>query len=189
MAANLRVERVNALPETKTASTLYMVKSAVEGLFDLYVTGTNAAEVRHIISKSEISGMIASAVTDFTNIRVVADIAARNALAPTRNTLALVLDATTDATVDLGAALYVFDNESEPAGWVKVSEFESLDVVLDWSAIQNRPSSSVAAIDDAVSKVHVHDNKTELDKIGQDASGNLTYNGANLQAYITTADW
>ena len=188
MAANLRLERVNALPGTLTPSTMYMVKSATAGLFDIYVTGTDAAEVRHVISRSEINSMISQAVTDFTNIRVVADITARDALAPTRNVLALVLDATADVTVQSGAALYVFDSETE-SGWVKVSEFESLDVVLDWSAIQNKPSSTVAQIDDAVAKAHVHANKAQIDKIGEDVNGEMTYNGIGIQAYIATTEW
>ena len=61
--------------------------------------------------------------------------------------------------------------------WIKISEAESLDVVVDWSDITNKPTSSVADIDDAVSKRHNHTNKTELDKIGENANELFTYNG------------
>lgn len=189
MSHNLRLERVNALPAELTASTMYFVKSATSGLVDIYVTGTSASEVRHVISKTEIQSMITQSVSDFTNIRVLADIAARDAIVSDRNVLALVLDATADTTVSAGAALYVYDAESAVKAWSKVSEFESLDVVLEWDAIQNKPTSTVAAIDDAVAKTHVHANKAIIDKIGEDADGNMIYNGAAIQATFAVVEW
>ena len=56
-----------------------------------------------------------------------------------------------------------------------------MDINFSWANLSGKPTSSVADIDDAVSKRHAHANKTQLDKIDQDASGNLTYNG-NLPA-------
>ena len=87
-----------------------------------------------------------------------------------------MLDASADATVTSGAATYIYN--SSTSAWLKIAEHESMDVTIDWTDIQNRPASSVADIDDAVTKRHTHANKTELDKIGQDANGKLTYNGA-----------
>jgi len=56
---------------------------------------------------------------------VVADIAARNALTGlSPGDQAYVTDASADATVDAGAALYVYDG----AAWNKIAEFESLDL-------------------------------------------------------------
>lgn len=55
---------------------------------------------------------------------VVDDIGARDALGDlTSGDIVYVIDATGDATVDLGAALYVYDG----AAWQKIAEFESLD--------------------------------------------------------------
>jgi hypothetical protein len=94
--------------------------------------------------------------------RVVADIAARNAVAdPFAGLHVLVLDATADTTVKSGAAEYVYDGTK----FIKVSEVESLDVVLEWANIQNKPSSTVADIDDAVTKRHIHANEAILDAI------------------------
>lgn len=59
---------------------------------------------------------------------VVGTIAARDALAsPNSGDLAYVTDASADATVNAGAALYAYDG----AAWQKIAEFESLDVVTD----------------------------------------------------------
>lgn len=59
-----------------------------------------------------------------SSVNVVADITARDALSsPGTGDQAYVQDASGDATVAAGAALYVYDG-----GWQKIAEFESLDV-------------------------------------------------------------
>lgn len=183
----MHIERVTALPATLTPSAMYIVKATEAGLAEVYFSNSDGTEARHVINKSEINAMISTQLTNFSNIQVVADITARDALNPTRNVLALALDAAEDTTVTAGAALYVFDDATDV--WHKVSEFESLDVVLQWDAIQGRPSSTVAQIDGAVSKAHTHANKAQLDKIGEDAQGNFQYNGAYIDANIAVSDW
>lgn len=186
--ATIAIKRVNALPATPTGSTMYVVKSATAGLVDIYFTNTDGTETRHVISQSEINSAITAAVTNFTNIRVVPNIAARDALAPTRNILALVLDATADATVAAGAALYVYDAEVG-SKWDKVAEYESMDVTLTWDAIQGKPASSVTDIDAAVTARHSHANKTVLDDITEGAGGQLLYKGAGIDANLAVAEW
>jgi hypothetical protein len=187
MAVQMKVHKVNALPGTLEPSTMYMVKSGVTGLMDIYVSSNDGTEARHIISRSEIQAMVNESVASTSHIYVVADIAARNALAPEVVTQALVIDATSDTSVIAGAATYVFD----PAltTWTKISEHESMDVVLTWASIQNRPNSTVVEIDDAVGKRHVHANSALLDKVGEDANGLMTYNGASLHAYLSSDQW
>lgn len=58
--ANLRIERVLALPSPVSSSTLYIVKSADAALADLYVTSADGLETRHIINKQEIQTLITS---------------------------------------------------------------------------------------------------------------------------------
>lgn len=187
MAVEMKVHKVNALPGTLEPSTMYMVKSGVAGLMDIYVSSNDGSEARHIISRTEIQDMVNSSVASTSHIYVVADIAARDALAPEVVTQALVIDATADVTVQAGAATYVFD----PVGdvWSKIAEHESLDVVLTWASIQGRPTSTVAEIDDAVGKRHVHANATQLDKIDEDGNGLMTYDGANIHAYLSSDQW
>lgn len=182
----LRIERVLALPGTLTGSTMYIVKSATAPHAEVYFTDAAGTEARHVINKSEINTMISDAIASFSSIEVVADITARDALTPAANALVLVLDASADATVTTGAALYVYQLSNTT--WHKVSEYESLDVVLDWASIQNKPTSTVADIDDAVAKRHVHANATTLDKIGENADG-ITFDGSNVEAFIANADW
>ena len=65
------------------------------------------------------------------NVKYVADIAARDALTGDALTgLVFVIDATADATVDAGAAMYAWDAtlNSNAGGWVKIAEHESLDI-------------------------------------------------------------
>lgn len=74
-------------------------------------------------------------------MRVLPDIAARNALVPPElydGLRARVLDATGDPTVSEGWAEYVYDQTA--TSWIKLSEKESLDVVLKWGNLQNIPS-------------------------------------------------
>jgi len=63
-----------------------------------------------------------------------------------------------------------------------------MDVVLTWANLQNKPSSAVGDIDDAVTKRHTHSNKTELDKIGE-SNGNFTYNGALPKIAWNSTEW
>ena len=183
----LRIERVLALPETKTGSTFYIVKSADTDLAEVYFTSTDGTEIRHLINKSEIQTIVNTAVGNFNNMLLAADVAARDALLLTKNVLVLVTDATGDATVQAGAALYFYDFASTT--YIKVAEYESLDVTLEWASIQNKPSSSVADIDDAVAKKHAHVNADQLAKIGEDGDGNLTYNGAQPGVPLAVAAW
>jgi len=182
--ATLKINRETTLPGVLEANSLYFV-SGGNPYTELYVTGNSASTVRRIINENDVNTLIAAAVSGANALEVVADIAARDALTPTGNTQALVLDASGDATVDSGAATYVYDFGNTT--WVKISEAESLDVVLDWSNIQNGPSSSPAQIDQAVADSHTHTNKTELDKIGENGSGDFTYDGDEYVQSGTTA--
>lgn len=110
---------------------------------------------------SAVLDTLQNAIADKTPCSVVATIAERDALTPLKGDLCWVEDATGDSTVSTGAAKYLYNGTA----WVKVSEAESMDLVFDWANIQNKPSSVVADIDDAVSKKHSHANAAELDKL------------------------
>lgn len=184
--AILKIRKVNTLPGTLEASTLYMVKSSNPNLFDLYLSTSDGLTARHIISQTEISTMITDAVGVFNTVEIVADITARDALTPGANIQVLVLDASADATVISGAALYVYDFATTT--WYKVSEYESMDVVLDWASIQNKPTSTPAQIDQAVSDSHTHANKALLDLLSE-VSGHLHYNGEPVRTYLDEEAW
>lgn len=95
-------------------------------------------------------------------IKVVADITERDALSTYSGLRTHVIDATADPTVDAGWAEYLHDGTS----WSKTAENESIDIVQSWENLINKPTSSVANIDDAVTKRHTQNTDTALD-IGQ----------------------
>lgn len=79
------------------------------------------------------------------------DIAARDELIPVNGMTVVVIDAKDDPTVSSGAATYIW--RAAPGEWIKISEAESMDVILEWTNIQNGPLSSAAQIDTAVAAV------------------------------------
>ena len=187
MANILTIRKVSALPGVLEASALYMVSDGADpNLMEMHVTSSDGLSARHIINKSEISTMISNAVSNFSNILMVADIAARDGLVLDHNVLVLVIDASADATVVSGAAMYFYDMSTTT--WYKVSEFESMDVTITWDSIQGKPTSSVADIDDAVALKHSHANMTVLNGLS-DSAGLLAYGGSPIPVYLTEEAW
>jgi hypothetical protein len=183
-----KIHRVTALPGTLEANSFYFVAPpSTPDFIELYVTGTSAATVKRLLNEADIDAMITSAMAAVNEIQVVADITARDALTPDKNLVVLVLDATGDATVASGAATYVY--RLSTTTWVKISESESLDVALTWGAISGRPTATPAAIDAAVTASHTHANLTQLNLIGVDGDGEMTYNSNNIRPRLDTGDW
>ncbi|MBO4300841.1 MAG: hypothetical protein J5861_04475 [Desulfovibrio sp.] len=78
-----------------------------------------------------------STIDGQTKMTVVADITARDALTGMNvGDQVWVIDASADNTVSSGAAKYVYQDSTN--GWVKTAEAESMDVVVDWSDVQNK---------------------------------------------------
>ena len=215
----IKFHKTLAVPGTWDTDSLYFVKNG--SYAEMYITDASGTP-RSLGNSTMITNIANDAITQAlatTNlIEIVPNIAARDALASVnRNQLVLVTDATGDASVTAGAALYAFRNSDDT--WHKVSEYESMDVVMDWANIANKPTSSVAAIDAAVTNAHTHSNsavlnattaafttalKTSYDQavvdmhvhandavLSQltDASGNLQYKGASIGTVWTTANW
>jgi|TARA_R110000851_G_C13028964_1_gene560922 hypothetical protein len=176
--AEYKVFKETTLPTVGSLDvhSIYLVAPAASPDYvEIYVTGASTSTVKRVIDQSDVQSMIDSDIAALSAIEVVADIAARDALTLTANTQIMVLDATADATVDSGAATYIY--RQSDTSFTKIAEYESLDVILNWSDIVGRPSSAVADIDDAVTKRHVHANKAELDLITEDGNNRLLYNG------------
>ena len=83
----------------------------------------------------DLANTVATIKTGGGTALVVADITARDALTPTSGQIAYVVNATGDTTVKAGAASYIYDG----VNWIKIAEFESLDLVLDWNSLENKP--------------------------------------------------
>ena len=129
--------------------------------------------------------MINSAILSVSNYRVVADIAERNALTD-KTSLVYVKNATADTTVKSGGATYIYDTVG--SSWIKTSEAESMDLVFSWANLQDKPTSTVTAIDAAVLNSHTHANKTQLDNISE-INGLLSYKGKYVTTTINDDAW
>ncbi len=178
----LKFYKVTSLPGTLVANAMYFVQNW--GYAESYITNTLWV-AKSIGNSAMINALIDAKLSAYNTLEIVADIAARDALA-TRdyNFLCLVIDATWDLTVASWSALYAFKNSDNT--FTKVAEYESMDVIVDWSNITNKPVSSASSIDDAVSLKHSHTNKAQLDLISEDVWGNLTYDWEPVQRFETT---
>ncbi len=176
--ATFQIFKETALPGTLVPNAIYLITSGNPNYVEVYVADNAGTASRRIPTEADIQALITASLSGISALEVVADITARDALAPTQNTQVLVLDASADGSVVSGAATYVWDNANTT--WVKISEAESLDIVLDWNNIVNGPASAAAAIDAAVANSHSHANITELNKIDEDVNGCMTYDGDAL---------
>lgn len=184
--AVIKVHKTTALPGTLDPHAIYLVAPASKPNYvEMYVTNQDATATRRILTEDDVLALIAA--NSSGGVQIVADIAARNALTPTNGQLVYVLNATGDPTVSSGAASYLWQQATSQ--WIKLTEFESMDVVVQWANISGKPSSSPSAIDAAVANSHTHSNLTQLGKIGEDGNGDLTYNGNPPRAWLETAGW
>ncbi len=184
----LKLHKVTAMPATLEEHSVYLVAPPGRPDYvEMYVTSADGLSVRRIINESDIQAMIDASVSGIqTGIEIVTDITARNALTPANGKYVLVLDATADPTVTSGAASYVWREATSE--WIKLTDYESLDMTISWDMIQDRPSSLPSAIDAAVANSHAHSNMSLLAKIGEDSYGFL-YDGQPPRARLETAGW
>ena len=188
MSQQFKIHRVTALPAQLEAYAVYLVASLTNTNYvEMYVSDSTGSAARRVINEADIDALINSKLSTINEITIVDDITARGHVDTSKVIYVYVKDATADSTVTNGGASYLYDKSTST--WVKVNEYESMDLVLDWSKIENKPTSTVQAIDAAVANSHTHPNETQLDKIGEDASGNFTYNGAVVNTQWTTTDW
>lgn len=187
--AQVRFYKVATLPSSLQSNAFYYV---LNGDFaESYITDQSGI-ARALGNSAMINGLLAEAIegalATLNALEIASDIAARDALASglERNVLVLVLDATGDATVTSGSALYAYNRAA--GTFAKVAEYESMDVVVQWSSIQGRPSSTAAQIDSTVSQSHSHTNKATLDLLSADTDG-LTYNGQPVSSSWATNNW
>lgn len=184
-----QIYKETALPGTLQPSSIYFI--APPGSTDyveIYVTNSNGTVARRVIDANDVQLMINSTLAGANELTIVNDIAARDALLPLTVVKSVyVVDATGDSTVASGGATYLYNVGTST--WIKVSEAESMDVVFNWTSIVGRPTSSAAAIDAAVAASHTHANMNQLNKVGEDSGGNLTYGGSLPHAGWDSVNW
>lgn len=185
-----QIFRETALPSTLQPSSVYFIAPPSKpNYIELYVTDSTGTIPKRIIREEDIQVLIDSKISEFSSIEVVADIAERDSLNPSSNIHVYVLDASSDPTVNVGSASYIYQQSTDT--WHKFSESESLEINLSftWSEIIGKPSSSPSQIDTSVANSHTHANKTQLDKIDENVDGNFTYNGQLPLIEWTTVGW
>lgn len=187
--ALVKFYKVATLPGSLEPDSFYYVENG--SYAESYLTNSSG-QARAVGNSAMINALVAEALAGWSGeasaLDIVSDIAARDALTDTldRNAMILVLDASADPTVDAGSALYAYASATDTI--YKIAEYESMDVVVEWSSIQGRPNSTPAQIDTAVSQSHTHSNKAVLDKFSESA-GQVLYNGNAIQANWETANW
>ena len=171
-----KLTAVPSLPCDQNA-VFFVAPPGKPNYIEVYISNNAGTALRRLLTDTDIQELINTSIAGISGeMPIVANIAERNALTLTKNTQVLVLNATGDSTVASGAATYLY--RASTTSWIKLSEAESMDLVLQWANIQGKPTSSPTAIDTAVANSHTHSNKTQLDKIGENADGLLIYNNS-----------
>ncbi len=153
---------------------------AVGGQLYKLLLETTAEQVRMTdgVSVETRVNTLERALAANTTTRFADTVAARDALTGMiPGDCVFVVDATGDPSVARGSATYIW---MPGLTWRKLSEDESMYVVLSWDRLEGRPQSTVTDIDLAVARQHTHANKTELNALSDDGAGNLLYKGKRI---------
>jgi hypothetical protein len=164
--------KVETLPETLVANAIYFVPDIGSTFVNIFVTDSSGQSMRSTVSTHAIRS-IAQVSTTNTVVKSVATFSGLSELDPLYTKIAFVIDASGDSTVKSGAATYIFNTTIN--SWVKVAEFESMDVSLVWANILDKPNSTPTQIDNSVLYSHHHANKNIIDRFDLAADGTPTY--------------
>ena len=171
-----KTHRVIELPAVLEAYAVYFVAPAgTTDYVEIYVTSSDGTSARRVINEQDVNTLVEQKLAGTDEIYVVDTIADRLTVDTAKSRYVYVVDASDDSTVTSGGASYLYNTVTED--WVKISESESMDLVLNWNSIIGGPTSTPAQIDEAVAAKHTHVNKNALDKVGEDVEGNFTYGG------------
>lgn len=185
----MQIQKLTAVPSTPTEpNALFLVAVGTsQDHFELYASSKDGSQLKRLLNKTDIEAIVKAQLAGVGKYKVVADINERDGLGDADKSSVYVKDATADSTVKAGGAFYLYDTAT--TSWIKVSEAESLDVSLSWDGLTGKPTSSPSQIDSAVGQAHTHANQTQLDKIGQDEHGNLTYDDKPVGGVKVVANW
>lgn len=174
-----------SVPSNPKPNAVYAVKRPDSDYVEMYIS-SKTGELNRLINKADIEAIINSKFAASGSTTVVNNITDRNAL---KNVVSgaqvYVVDASADSSVKSGGAMYISNGSS----WIKTSETESMDIVLSWTLLEGRPTSSVTEIDNAVRASHNHANKSTLDKFGETADNRLTFDGKSLSTDWNKVGW
>lgn len=201
---SIKWHKVSALPASNLlqADSIYYVDKgtyAEEYVTSKDINGTITAKMisTRALTRSFATEVFNELLPTISVIKIVDTIVDRNLFGQPEpgvynpnDSLVMVLDATGDTTVTSGSALYAW--RASPKEWVKISEYESMDLSIAWDNIQGKPNVTASQVEGAVSNSHNHGNKTVLDKFGEDVgTGQPTYNGQPISSNFdwSSANW
>lgn len=187
-----KTHRVTELPTPLEAYAVYFVAPPAGNpdYVEIYVTSSDGSTARRVINEQDVNTLIEQRLSGTEEIFVVDTIADRNTVNTNTSKYVYVIDASGDENITSGGASYLYNTSTEE--WVKVSESDTMGVVLNWNSIVGGPTSTPSQIDGAVAAKHSHLNKNALDKVGEDVTGNFTYGGVSVSGGTTkwaTTNW
>lgn len=179
MANNIQhIRRVNVLPETREADTMYVVKAPGATEAQLVFVGSDITQQVGIIDRISIEQLIEEAVEGVTSVYFRDTYALMLSAKPTANGLVYVLDTTGDPLGNGASAVYLYNKQTDAfqrfpnmgGGGVTPTD-------VTWAQILGKPVSTPAQLDKAVTDSHIHSNKLVLDRLTEDAQQKLTFRG------------
>ena len=172
------------LPAVLENNAWYIIENG--NYAETYITN-NLGNAKMIGNSVMINNLISAQLTAISQTYVTADISERDILTASlnRNAIIQVINATADISVSNGGATYLWDQANNIS--IKISEFESMDTVLNWTSVNGRPTSTPGAIDASVLIAHEHTNKTDLDKITS-VGGVIYYDNQPIKSW-NTINW
>lgn len=177
----LTIYRETVLPSDLKTNSIYLIAPSNSNYLEICVVGNTLESAKSSIAEKDVENIFIKLLKNHNQLTVVANIEERNNIQNPSGEV-FVLDATGDNTVSSGGARYLYNNGQ----WLKIAETESMDLSFVWDALIGKPESTPQQIDNAVNLSHSHANASELNKIGQDEKGNLTYDNKPVMRWATT---
>lgn len=183
----ITIEKVTALPNTRTPNTIYLVKEPSTNLLTVYVTGLTPDVIARTIDSVDVTSQIDTAVSNLSLVTFAEDVQEMMAMTPASNSLIYVYDASADPNAGAGPSAYVYNFVNET--FMLLPKGAGSGGAVNWASIVGRPSSSVGDIDLAVSMRHSHANKPVLDQFSE-ISGEVAYKGSPISRNIdVVSEW
>lgn len=179
----LIIHRVTELPEVLTAHSLYIVKRIQFGLAEMVFTDAEGQPLK-VLDTAAVQTMISVGLTSTSSLVIVDTIAERDELVFAGDSAVYVVDATGDPEVLTGSALYFYKKETNTFVLIICAKHTS------WSDVLGKPVSTPDQIDEAVEKMHIHENNEVLSNLTEGEDGTLYYKGAPVSDIrMATIDW
>ncbi len=181
--AILNIHRVNELPTALEAHALYVLRKQEFGRAELIFTSAEGVTYP-ILDTASVQNIVGNAINGTSSITIMQTIAERDEYVFAGDSAVYVVDATGDPEVLTGSALYFYKKETNTFVLIICAKHTS------WSDALGKPVSTPDQIDEAVEKMHIHENNEVLSNLTEGEDGTLYYKGAPVSDIrMATIDW